>query len=165
MKPREAFQAISSVQKPAIRLFATSFVLTLLLSAIVGCGEESTPQYETRESGGTERVSESEPALSNTARAGEELFNANCSVCHGMNASGTSQGPTLIDRIYHPGHHPDFSFRNAVSNGVAQHHWVFGNMPPVAGVSSEDVGKIICYVREIQRANGIFEGDDFSTVC
>ncbi len=38
-------------------------------------------------------------------------------------------------------------------------------MPPVAGVSSEDVEKIICYVREVQRANGIFEGDDFSTVC
>ena len=156
---------MNNVQKPAVRLFATSFVLALLLAVIVGCGEESAPQYETREPGGAERVSESEPALSNTALQGEELFNANCSVCHGVNASGTSQGPTLIDRIYHPGHHSDFSFRNAVSNGVPQHHWVFGNMPPVAGVSSEDVDKIICYVREIQRASGIFEGDDFSTVC
>lgn len=144
---------------------ATGFVLALLLTVMVGCGDESTPQYETRESGGAERVSEPEVALSDTARAGEELFNANCSVCHGINASGTSQGPTFIDRIYHPGHHPDFSFRNAVSNGVTQHHWVFGNMPPVDGVSSEEVDKIICYVREVQRANGIFQGDDFSTVC
>ena len=153
------------VKKPAVQLLATSFGLALLLAVIVGCGEEGAPQYETRESGGAERVSEPEVALSNTARAGEELFNANCSVCHGMNASGTSQGPTFIDRIYHPGHHPDSSFRNAVSNGVTQHHWVFGNMPPVSGVSSDEVDKIICYVREIQRANGIFEGDDFSTVC
>lgn len=156
---------MNNVNKPAARLFATGFVLALLLAVMVGCGEESTPQYETRESGGAERVSEPQSALSDTARAGEELFNANCSVCHGMNASGTSQGPTFIDRIYHPGHHPDFSFRNAVSNGVTQHHWVFGNMPPVDGVSSEEVDKIICYVREVQRANGIFQGDDFSTVC
>ena len=145
---------MNNVKKPAARLFATGFVLALLLAVMVGCGEESTPQYQTRESGDVEM-----------ARAGEELFNANCSVCHGMNASGTSQGPTFIDRIYHPGHHPDFSFRNAVSNGVTQHHWVFGDMPPVDGVSSEEVDKIICYVRELQRANGIFEGDDFPTVC
>ena len=151
--------------KPAIRLFAAGFVLTLLLAVMVGCGDDSTPQYESRESGVAERVPEPELALSNTARAGEELFNANCSVCHGMNASGTSQGPTFIDRIYHPGHHPDLSFRNAVSNGVTQHHWVFGDMPPVDGVSPEQVDKIICYVREVQRANGIFEGDDFPTVC
>ena len=105
------------------------------------------------------------PALSDMARAGEELFNANCSLCHGMAAAGTSQGPSLIDRIYHPGHHPDLSFRNAVRQGVQQHHWFFGDMPPVAGVSSDDVEKIICYVREMQRANGIFEGNDYSTVC
>ena len=156
---------MNNFKKPAVRLLATGFVLALLLAVVVGCGEESTPQYQTSESGGAERVSEPEPALSDTARAGEELFNANCSVCHGINASGTSQGPTFIDRIYHPGHHPDFSFRNAVSNGVTQHHWVFGNMPPVEGVSSEEVDKIICYVREVQRANGIFQGDDFQTVC
>ena len=150
---------------PAVWFFAASFVLGLLLVVMVGCGEGSAPRYETKGPVGTEKVSESGSALSNAARAGEELFNANCSVCHGMEAAGTNQGPTLIDRVYHPGHHPDFSFRNAVSQGVTQHHWVFGNMPPVAGVSSEDVEKIICYVREVQRANGIFEGGDFSTVC
>ena len=139
--------------------------MALLLIVIMGCGEGSSPQDETAGPSGTGIVSGNGPALSDTGRAGEELFNANCSVCHGMNAAGTSQGPTLIDRIYHPGHHPDFSIRNAVSKGVRQHHWVFGDMAPVAGVSTEDVEKIICYVREVQRANDIFEGDDFSTVC
>ena len=156
---------MNNVTNPAARLCAPIFVLALLLIVIVGCGEESAPQYETGGVGGTDKVSEVGSALSDTARAGEELFNTNCSVCHGLNAAGTSQGPTLIDRIYHPGHHPDFSIRNAVSKGVRQHHWVFGDMAPVAGVSPNDVEKIICYVREVQRANEIFEGDDFSTVC
>ena len=151
---------MGNVTNPALRLVVCSFVLSLLLVAMVGCGEESTPEYEARGSSGAEGASESSPALSSTAREGEDLFNANCSVCHGLNAAGTNQGPTLIDRIYHPSHHPDFSFRNAVSKGVRQHHWVFGDMPPAAGVSSDDVEKIICYVREVQRTNGIFEGPD-----
>ena len=104
-------------------------------------------------------------ALSEMALEGEELFNANCSACHGAGAVGTNLGPPLMHRVYHPGHHPDFSIRNAVSQGVIQHHWPFGDMAPVAGVESPDVEQIICYIRERQRAEGIFEGDDFGTVC
>ena len=117
------------------------------------------------ESSGAEQVSAAGSGLSVTARAGEKLFNANCSACHGAGAAGTSLGPPLMDRVYHPGHHQDFSIRNAVSQGVRQHHWTFGDMAPVAGVSSDEVEKIICYVREMQRAEGIFEGDAFETVC
>ena len=43
----------------------------------------------------------------------------------------------------------------AVNQGVASHHWSFGNMPPVPGVSHRSVTKIAAYVRELQRANGI----------
>jgi hypothetical protein len=43
----------------------------------------------------------------------------------------------------------------AVKNGVRAHHWRFGDMPPVEGVSDEDATKIVAYVRELQRANGI----------
>ena len=147
--------------------------VAVVLLAIVGCGEEGTTQDATTQPPVTEQASvttpassdTARPALSDMARAGEELFNGNCSVCHGVNASGTSQGPTLIDRIYHPGHHSDFSFRNAVSKGVRQHHWSFGDMPPVTTVLSDDVEMIVCYVRELQRAHGIFEGDAFATVC
>ena len=105
------------------------------------------------------------PTLSNAARAGENLFNTNCSLCHGVNAAGTGQGPPRVHRIYEPGHHPHFSIRNAVGRGVWQHHWWFGDMPPIAGVSSDDVEKIICYVREMQHTNGIFEGDAASSTC
>ena len=129
--------------------------------ALAGCGESAPPDVSTWPSEGARASA----ALSDTARAGEELFNANCSACHGVNAAGTDQGPTLIDRIYHPNHHSDFSFLNAVSRGVRQHHWGFGDMPPVPGVSPEDAAKIICYVRQVQRANGIFDEDAYAIAC
>ena len=83
----------------------------------------------------------------------------------GVNAEGALQGPTLIDSIYKPGHHSDFSIRAAVRQGVQQHHWSFGDMPPVSGVSSDDVEKIICYIREMQQANGIFQRDANLSTC
>ena len=140
-------------------------VLALTLLMAIGCGEASPGQYETTASNDTEPLSVIRPTLSESARAGETLFNANCSLCHGANAAGTHQGPPLIHKIYEPGHHSDFSFRNAVRRGVRQHHWQFGDMAPVAGISADDEQQIICYVREMQRANGIFEGDAFGTVC
>ena len=147
------------------KLFVYTVVATSVLLSIIGCGGESEPGRATTESKSAEQVPAAGAVLSETARAGEDLFKASCSVCHGVGAAGTNQGPPLIDRIYHPGHHPDFSIRNAVRQGVKQHHWAFGDMAPVAGVSSDDVENIICYVRELQRADGIFEGDAFSTVC
>ncbi len=147
------------------RLFVYPVIGVCILLMAIGCGGERDPQREPTESNGVGQVAVTGPSLSDTARAGEELFNANCSVCHGANASGTGQGPPLIHKIYEPGHHPDFSIRNAVRQGVREHHWVFGDMAPVAGVSSDDVEKIICYVREMQKANGIFEGEAYPTVC
>ena len=105
------------------------------------------------------------PALSEQAVAGQRAFNTTCVLCTVSTRRGTNQGPPLVHKIYEPGHHGDFSFRNAVSKGVAAHHWNFGNMPPVPGVSEDEVEQIICYVRELQRANGIFAGDAAPTVC
>ena len=96
---------------------------------------------------------------SSLAQEGEPLFNQTCSVCHGAGAVGTQAGPPLVHAIYQPGHHPDISFRNAVKNGVVSHHWESGHMPPQTGVSEEDIEKIICYVRELQVAGGIYEGE------
>ena len=152
-------------RNPITRLFVSIVVMAFLLLIVTGCGEESAPEYETTGSNNTGTVSVTRADLSVGSRQGEELFNANCSVCHGLSAAGTDQGPPLIDRIYHPGHHPDFSIRNAVNKGVQQHHWVFGNMAPIASVSTDEVEKIICYIRETQLANDIFEDDDYSTTC
>ncbi|GHF49643.1 c-type cytochrome [Seohaeicola zhoushanensis] len=94
------------------------------------------------------------PQLSSEAQEGERYFNAVCATCHGQNGLGTDQGPPLIHDIYNPGHHADQAFMIAAMNGVRQHHWPFGNMPPQK-VTSGEVARIITYVREIQEANGI----------
>ena len=147
------------------RLFVYSLVAAFVLLMMMGCGEDSASQNETTKSNGTEQDSTTGPSSPNTGRTGEELFRANCSVCHGVDAFGTNQGPPLVDKTYHPGHHPDFSIRNAISKGVRQHHWFFGDMPPVAGVSPDDAEKIICHIRDTQLANGLFEADEYETTC
>ena len=96
------------------------------------------------------------PEFSAKAKAGARLFAENCAICHGENATGTDQGPPLLHKVYEPGHHPDRLFQRAVTHGVMSHHWNFGHMPPVPGLSPADVAKIIAFVREFQRANGIY---------
>ena len=137
-------------------------VAALAVMATAACGSESPAQSAAGAPGEGGPVS---AALSDSARDGEELFNANCSACHGANAAGTDQGPTLIDRIYHPNHHSDFSFVSAATRGVPQHHWGFGDMPPVPGVSPGEVAKIVCYVRHVQRAHGIFDDEAYTIGC
>ena len=95
-------------------------------------------------------------SLSANAEIGKRAFEANCASCHGLNASGR-QGlaPPLIHKIYEPSHHGDEAFQRAVALGVRAHHWRFGNMPKVDGLSRADVTYIIKYIREVQVANGI----------
>jgi hypothetical protein len=69
---------------------------------------------------------------------------------------GTKKGPPFLHRIYHPGHHADGSFYVAVQRGTRQHHWKFGNMEPVTGVSQAMVASIVQYVRFMQKQAGIF---------
>lgn len=97
------------------------------------------------------------PELSGLAAEGRTAFDALCASCHGESAAGR-QGiaPPLVHVIYEPGHHADGAFLLAATRGVRQHHWTFGDMPPVPEASPQDVAAIIAYVRELQRANGIF---------
>lgn len=87
---------------------------------------------------------------------GEELFNSKCAKCHGLKGTGTGDGPPLVHRIYEPGHHADFSFRRAMSMGVRAHHWRFGDMEKVTGLTAPEVELIIKYIRGIQQDAGIF---------
>ncbi len=100
-------------------------------------------------------VDVAEPRLSETAAAGKELFDNECSACHGASGSGSEYGPPLIHRIYHSGHHGDMSFYLAVRKGTQAHHWDFGDMPPQPQVRPGDIPAIILYIREVQAANGI----------
>jgi mono/diheme cytochrome c family protein len=88
---------------------------------------------------------------------GRELFVMNCAACHGTNAQGSLNGPPLVHEIYEPGHHPDELFQRAVAEGTPQHHWEFGPMPPVPGLSEAEVDDITAYVRELQREAGIID--------
>lgn len=94
--------------------------------------------------------------LSSDATIGKRAFDINCASCHGANAAGQNGvAPPLVHKIYEPGHHSDESFQSAAKNGVRAHHWQFGNMPPVPGLTRADVKFIAQYVRELQRENGI----------
>lgn len=96
------------------------------------------------------------PELSALAAGGKIAFDENCASCHGESGAGSEQGPPLVHNIYNPGHHADEAFFRAARNGVPRHHWQFGNMPPLPQVTREVITKIIRYVRELQRANGIY---------
>lgn len=94
--------------------------------------------------------------LSAQAQMGKRAFEAKCADCHGENAAGKKgAAPPLIHKIYEPSHHADFAFQMAVQNGVRSHHWPFGDMPPVSGLTRADVDAIVAYVREVQWANRI----------
>ena len=86
---------------------------------------------------------------------GRVLYGQACTSCHGADLQGTDQGPPLIDSIYRSGHHADASFLLAVRRGVRSHHWGFGNMPPIDGLTDEQVEAIVEFVREQQRLAGI----------
>lgn len=88
---------------------------------------------------------------------GQQLFDANCAVCHGPAGTGAVSGPPLVHEIYEPGHHPDEAFQRAVAEGVEPHHWDFGPMPPVPGLDHAEVADIIAYVRDLQRDAGLIE--------
>lgn len=92
-----------------------------------------------------------------TISAGQALYEATCAVCHGEDLRGTSLGPSFLSRVYEPDHHGDGAFVVAVTRGAPQHHWEFGPMPPVEGLSLDDIAAITGYVRSIQETEG-FDG-------
>lgn len=95
-------------------------------------------------------------SFSANAQVGKAAFEAVCASCHGVNAVGAVDvAPPLVHVIYEPSHHGDEAFQRAVANGVRAHHWPFGNMPPIEGLTRGDVQMIVTYIREMQRANGI----------
>jgi len=95
------------------------------------------------------------PELSDAARHGRTVLNGTCAACHGKDASGTDKGPPLIHPVYRPSHHADGAIHLAIANGVRQHHWNYGAMPPQPDIDKADIPAIIAFIREVQRANRI----------
>jgi len=88
-------------------------------------------------------------------QAGAVVYSRQCAGCHGDDGMGVTGGPPLVDEIYRPGHHADITFLLAVRNGVQAHHWEFGPMPAMPGISDTEIADIIAYVRDLQEAAGI----------
>lgn len=86
---------------------------------------------------------------------GKRLFEKNCASCHGLDLKGSDKGPPFLHPVYAPSHHGDASFQAAVRYGSRAHHWSFGDMNPVPGVSPDDVAHITSYVRQQQQRLGI----------
>lgn len=120
-------------------------------------GHSMTPPDTSAVAQGDPIVTVALPAeLSPNAQIGKRAFEAKCAACHGENAAGQNGvAPPLVHKIYEPSHHSDMAFVLAAKNGVRSHHWKFGNMPPVEGLTDADVKYIARYVRELQKENGI----------
>lgn len=145
-----------------IPISAGAIVVAGGIALWLGAGQAPQPTTMTAEdtsavSPGAALVSVTLPEqLSANASLGKRAFEAKCATCHGVNAAGQNGvAPPLVHKIYEPGHHGDGAFLSAAKNGVQSHHWTFGNMPAVKGVTDGDVKYIAIYIRELQRANGI----------
>lgn len=96
------------------------------------------------------------PKVPFTYALGLDKFRDKCSACHGQWAEGVAdKGPPLVHPYYRPGHHSNIAFYRAALMGVRSHHWQFGDMPPVKGITKEDVTAIIRFIRWWQEQNGI----------
>lgn len=85
---------------------------------------------------------------------GAALYASNCASCHGADLRGTEIGPSHLSIVYEPNHHSDDAFRAATSRGAGQHHWDFGDMPPIAGLGDDEIDAIIAFVRAEQEEQG-----------
>jgi len=121
---------------------------------VSGCSENGSNAQNSHASSSTILVSADAP-LPKELTDGETKFNTFCSRCHGPQGKGTDNGPPLVHKIYEPNHHADMAFQRAAAKGVRAHHWEFGNMPKIEGVTSEEVTQIIGYIRWLQRQAGI----------
>lgn len=134
--------------RKAIDFICTKPVMVVLVLFLTAC---EAPDPETRRAA----LHLPPPGFKGNSTEGRNLFVSNCSSCHGNNAQGTEQGPSLIDNVYRNAHHADFAFHMAVRDGVRQHHWGFGDMPAVPKITAKETAHVIAYIRQEQSKAGI----------
>jgi len=87
---------------------------------------------------------------------GHSNFNQHCAACHGKALEGSDNGPPLMHGYYNPSHHSDTAFYRAMIRGVPQHHWNFGDMPPVPGIKTNEAEAVVRFIRWAQKAMGLY---------
>ena len=130
-----------------------AIAVTVLTASLVasGCGStDATPEAM--------NDAQADPATSTEAPVdGAAVYQHYCAECHGVDLRGTDKGPSQLSIIYEPGHHSDYAFRSAISEGAPEHHWWFGDMPPVEGISDDEIEVVISFVRAEQERLGFEE--------
>ncbi|MEZ5219756.1 MAG: c-type cytochrome [Ilumatobacteraceae bacterium] len=120
---------------------STGILVSALTFGAAACGSDGEP---------TAAASSDDPVLT----LGAEVYQQGCASCHGADLRGTDKGPSHLSIVYEPNHHSDDSFRSAIANGAPQHHWPFGDMPAVEGLSAEEVEAVIAFIRSEQQRLG-----------
>lgn len=123
-----------------VRAVPTGAAIICAAVLLGACGSDATTEASTVGEGGVE--------------PGAEVYASSCASCHGSDLRGSDKGPSHLSIVYEPNHHSDDSFRSAIANGAPQHHWGFGDMAPVKGLSDEDVDAVIAYIRAEQGRQG-----------
>lgn len=124
--------------KPALRFVSLAVFAAAFVSLSLACGDSAS------NGGGNAFI----------GTDGSLLYQQGCASCHGVDLQGTETGPPFLHQLYVPGHHPDQAFVVAALTGARSHHWNFGDMPRVEGVTEEQVLAIVAFVRERQREAG-----------
>lgn len=120
-------------------------LVLILVVAVVGFGQNTTD-----DNAGT-GIPVQDPGL---VASGDVVYQASCAACHGTDLRGTDKGPSHLSVVYEPNHHGDAAFVLASQNGVRSHHWPFGDMPPIPGLTDDELEAIVAFVRENQRISG-----------
>lgn len=128
---------MTAVFTVALRLAA----VPLFVAVVVACADTAAEDAES-------------DGASSDGNLGAEVYANSCASCHGAELQGTDDGPSQLSIVYEPNHHTDDSYRSAIANGVREHHWPFGDMPPVEGLSEEEVEAVIGFVRSEQERQG-----------
>ena len=87
---------------------------------------------------------------------GQVLYEIKCASCHGLDLTGTDTGPPFLNPLYRPAHHGDAAFYRAALKGVRAHHWNFGDMPPVPGITEGKLNSILPYIRYYQQQKKLY---------
>ncbi len=143
-------------RKPVFLLCAAVAVGIAAFYASNSAGVKQDIDSQASPQGGAIVVVNVPDETSATAKMGKKAFGAKCASCHANNAEVQDGiAPPLIHKIYEPSHHGDEAFHRAAKLGVRSHHWPFGDMPSVQGLTRADVSAVVAYIREVQQENGI----------
>jgi len=127
----------------------------------VACGADTNDATDslTPAPGPAPATSTAPPSPTGTAAApavpdGAAVYQQYCAECHGVDLRGTDKGPSQLSIIYEPNHHGDYAYRVAIRDGTREHHWWFGDMPPVEDITDLEIEKVISFIRAEQQRLG-----------